>query len=266
MLALLSFLFPPPPSLLVSAVTIITVPASLYSGISEARGKNLQYSKFWNVTLSNDSKQQVVKLSSRAGMFLVYAPAFLAAVASLALYPSRDLRFLLVSSALVIHFFKRCFEVLFVHKYSSSMVLDSAIVICLGYLSSTVLMIYSQYLVGTTYPEPATDLKFIGVPLFLLGICGNFYHHYLLSKLRGEGNEYKIPKGGLFGLVICPHYLFEILAFVGVSFIAQTPYSLSFTMGTIFYLTGRSYATRRWYRSKFEDFPDSIKALIPFVF
>jgi len=103
--------------------------------------------------------------------------------------------------------------------------------------------------------------------LFLIGISGNFYHHYLLSKLRGEGErEYRIPKGGLFELVICPHYLFEIIGFLGISFISQTSYAISFTLGSIFYLMGRSYATRKWYLSKFEDFSEDVKALIPYAF
>ncbi|KAK2457163.1 3-oxo-5-alpha-steroid 4-dehydrogenase family protein [Trifolium repens] len=90
---------------------------------------------------------------------------------------------------------------------------------------------------------------------------------YLLSKLRGKGEKgYKIPKGGLFDYVICPHYLFEIIAFYGFSFISQTLYGFSFALGTTFYLLGRSYAARRWYVSKFEDFPKNVKAIIPFFF
>jgi hypothetical protein len=64
---------------------------------------------------------------------------------------------------------------------------------------------------------------------------------------------YKIPTGGLFGLVTCPHYLFEILAFFGFAMISQTLYA------------GRSFATRKWYDSKFDEFPSRIKALVPYV-
>jgi len=35
--------------------------------------------------------------------------------------------------------------------------------------------------------------------------------------------------------------------------------------GTAAYLAGRSCATRRWYESKFEEFPARIKALVPFL-
>ena len=146
------------------------------------------------------------------------------------------------------------------------MFLDSAIPITLSYFISAATMTYAQHLTEGL-PEPPIDLMYPGVVVFLLGIIGNFYHHYLLSKLRGNGEkEYKIPKGGLFELVICPHYLFEIIGFYGVSFISQTIYAFCFTIGTTFYLLGRSYSTRQWYLSKFEDFPTNVKAVIPFVF
>ncbi|MFS7994189.1 putative 3-oxo-5-alpha-steroid 4-dehydrogenase (NADP(+)) [Helianthus anomalus] len=158
-------------------------------------------------------------------------------------------------------------QVLFLHKYSGSVGLESAIVVTLSYTLSTVTMLYAQYLSGD-FPNPSVDLKYVGVGLFLTGIIGNFYHHYLLAKLRKEGDkEYKIPQGGLFDLVICPHYLFEILGYVGISCISQTVYTFVFTLGTMFYLMGRSHATREWYLTKFGDkFPKEVKAFIPYVF
>ncbi|KAG7948985.1 hypothetical protein I3843_13G037700 [Carya illinoinensis] len=158
-------------------------------------------------------------------------------------------------------------EVLFVHKYSSGMVLDSIIAISSGYFVSFASMIYAQHLTQGSL-EPPVDLKYLGILLFLVGIIGNFYHHFLLSKLRrGEGDkEYRIPNGGLFNLVICPHYLFEIIDLLGMSFISQTLYAFCLTLDFAFYLIARSYATRRWYLSKFEDFPEDVKALIPYVF
>lgn len=146
------------------------------------------------------------------------------------------------------------------------MVLDLVILISLSYFTITATIIYSLHLTQGI-SEPPVDLKYPGVLLFLIGIGGNFYHHYLLSKLRGKSDkEYRVPKGGLFCLVICPHYLFEIIGFLGISCISQTLYAFSFTLGSALYLMGRSYATRRWYLSKLEDFPQHLKALIPYVF
>ncbi|KAJ4978352.1 hypothetical protein NE237_009132 [Protea cynaroides] len=250
-------------------MSVISVVSLAYCCYSEVRGEHLQYSKFWNVNLQKKKKKTIEKevtVPSRTGMLILYTPAFLAGLASFAIFPHEGLRFMLVDSALTIHFFKRVLEVLFIHKYSGRMVLDSNIPITFSYFISTVTMIYAQHLTQGV-PEPEFDLKYIGIVLFLVGIGGNFYHHYLLSKLREKSDQgYKIPKGGMFNLVICPHYLFEILGFVGVSFISQTLYSFSFLMGTILYLMGRSYVTRKWYLSKFENFSKEVKCLIPYVF
>ncbi|CAN6992957.1 hypothetical protein Bca4012_047962 [Brassica carinata] len=265
-----SFLYPPPPSVLLNTMTVVGLAALPVIVLSEVRGNNLKYSKFNNNNASSSQKQRFGSISSRTGMLCLYTPAFLGASASFFLSPSQNLRFLLLKSALSIHFFKRIFEVLFIHKYSGEMASDAAFTISSGYFSSAALVLYSQsFALGL--PDPGLDLKFYGILMFVVGIVGNMYHHVLLAKLRKEGDgggkkEYKIPKGGLFGEVICPHYMFEILVFWGFFMISQTIYSLSLAMSTTFYLMGRSYATRRWYLSKFDDFPKRIKALIPFVF
>jgi len=245
-------------------------------------------------------------LRSRDGMLLAYAPALLAAAASFAVPGAVEgARAQLLSAALAAHFLKRVLEVptldfiscpsssadedrsraaehppsrsllsqvLFVHRYSGSMPLDTAATIASSYLLSTATMIYAQHL-SHDLPDPAVDLLYPGVLVFAVGLAGNFYHHYLLSRLRADAGSgggggdkgYKIPRGGLFGLVTCPHYLFEILAFFGFAMIAQTLYALAVATGTAAYLAGRSCATRRWYRSKFQEFPARIKALLPYV-
>lgn len=265
---LLRFIYPLPPSFFISAMYLISFASLANAGFMEIKGKHMQYSKFFNVGSSSSAyKDNKAKLNSRTGMLILYTPSFLAGLASIALSPDdQGLRFTLLRSALTIHFFKRIFEVLFVHKYSGGMDVEAAIIISFSYFLATESMIYNQYLVRGV-PEPPVDLKYAGILLFFIGIFGNFYHHCLLSKLRTNGDKrYKIPQGGLFRLVICPHYLFEIIGFLGVSCISQTFYAFSFTFGTIFYLMGRSFATRRWYQSKFDDFPGNIKALVPYVF
>jgi protein-S-isoprenylcysteine O-methyltransferase Ste14 len=148
------------------------------------------------------------------------------------------------------------------------MPLGTSLLIAGCYLFNGGAMIYVQHL-SRGLPEPAVDLLYPGVLAFAVGLAGNFYHHYLLSRLRAGGDDdkkgYKIPTGGLFGLVTCPHYLFEILAFFGFAMISQTLYALTVAVGTAAYLAGRSFATRKWYDSKFDEFPSRIKALVPYV-
>ncbi|KAK9059842.1 hypothetical protein SSX86_020546 [Deinandra increscens subsp. villosa] len=261
----LNFLFPPPPSLFVTTMSVIGISSLTNAGYMEIKGKHMQYSKFLNEGVAK--KEDQMKLSSRTGMFLLYSPSFFVGLSSFLVFPDRDLRFVLLASALTIHFLKRVLEVLFLHKYSGSMALESTLIITSSYTFSTATMIYAQYL-SRDFPTPSIDLQYVGVGLFVIGIIGNFYHHRILASLRKEGGkEYKIPQGGLFDLVICPHYLFEIFGYIGMSCISQTLYAFAFTVGTLFYLMGRSYATREWYISKFGDkFPKDVKVLVPYVF
>ncbi|KAK8999185.1 hypothetical protein V6N11_070361 [Hibiscus sabdariffa] len=128
-------------------------------------------------------------------MFLLYTPAFLVGVASFWLFPDGGSRFLFLKSAITIHFFKRIFEVGFIHKYSGDMALDSTIIISVSYFFVSLSLSYTHIL-NQQLPEPSIELMYPGSVLFLIGIGGNFYHHYLLSKLRAKGGrDYKIPKG-----------------------------------------------------------------------
>ncbi|MBS2599816.1 hypothetical protein KFY57_27230, partial [Salmonella enterica subsp. enterica serovar Typhimurium] len=43
----MKFLFPCPPNLLISAMSVVSLVSLVSSGFSEARGKHFQYSKFW---------------------------------------------------------------------------------------------------------------------------------------------------------------------------------------------------------------------------
>ncbi|OMO67907.1 hypothetical protein CCACVL1_20219, partial [Corchorus capsularis] len=205
---LTKFVFPP--SLFVTATSLVSFSSLAIGGLSEIRGKHMQYSKFVGVNNNPVSESKKKLISSRTGMVLLYTPAFLAGLSSFAIFPDEGFRFFLLQSAITIHFLKRVLESAFVHKYSGEMALEATITILLSYFISSVIMLISQHLT-MGFPEPPIDLKNPGILLFLIGIIGDFYHHILLSKLRSGKNakEYKIPKGGLFDVVICPHYLFE---------------------------------------------------------
>uniref|UniRef100_A0ACD5UNP0 Uncharacterized protein n=1 Tax=Avena sativa TaxID=4498 RepID=A0ACD5UNP0_AVESA len=264
-------LYPPPESAFVTAMCVVSFASLAFAGLSELRGDHMAYSKFWHVVSGQQKRSAAtagVLLSSRMGMLVAYVPALVAAAVSFAVPGAvQGQRAQILAAALAVHFLKRVLEVLFIHRYSGNMPLKTALSISSSYLLSTITMIYAQYL-ARGLPEPPTDLLYVGVLLFTVGIAGNFYHHYLLSKLRKGGNNengYKIPKGGLFELVTCPHYLFEITGFFGFALISQTIYALAMASGTAVYLIGRSFATKRWYKSKFEDFPPRIKALVPYI-
>ncbi|KAJ6906862.1 hypothetical protein NC652_024308 [Populus alba x Populus x berolinensis] len=74
-----------------------------YVGLSEIRGKHLQYSKFLNVGANNANKKQI-QVSSRTATLIAYKLSFLASAVSLGLFPNEDLGFLFVESTLTLQF------------------------------------------------------------------------------------------------------------------------------------------------------------------
>ncbi|GLJ24750.1 hypothetical protein SUGI_0473120 [Cryptomeria japonica] len=259
-------LFQSPPSLYLKATGILTLIGGFNAAYSEVKGTNLTYSKFAKTI----EVKQAKKVSSRNGMLICYGPASVASSAfllsKLGYIGSTGPHLLTLASALTIHFLKRELEVLFLHRYSGDMPLQTALLISFSYFFQTVNLLYAQQLSEGMRP-PGRDLMWVGVVLFCIGIGGNLYHHYLLSKLRKDGKTgYVVPSGGLFDLVVCPHYLFEIVDWIGLAFISQTLYSWASVVWTVIYLAGRSYATRQWYLQKMENFPKQRKALFPFIF
>lgn len=244
---------------------------------------HLKYSKFSQGSPS-------VQISSRTGMLLLYAPACLIATfflfckldwphASILLQKSGLLQFpmtwqlqteagihlLVLTVAVALHFFKRVVEVLFIHRYSGGMAIDTAILVSFGYSFSAASFLYVMQ-ISESLASPSMNLMPLGILLFIIGMSGNLYHHYLLSRLRKDGAKgYRIPQGGLFEFVVCPHYLFEIIDFVGLAFISQTAFGFFIVSPVSLYLLGRSLSTRAWYMKKFEGFPSHRKALIPFL-
>lgn len=110
----LSFLFPPPPSIYVTAMSFISLGSLANAGFSELRGKHLQYSKFlnWNLAKEKTQKNKII-ISSKIGMAVLYTPAFLFGVASFFIFPDEGFRFLLLRLSLTVHFLKRVLEVIF---------------------------------------------------------------------------------------------------------------------------------------------------------
>lgn len=227
---------------------------AVFMGISEYFSLFvLQYSKF----------RPKNGMNPRLGMFLIYFPATIVPLIFAAPY-FRHMTLVqgIVLAMPVLHFLKRSLESLFLHKYSGPIDLFSVIVISGFYslISGSI-----AYFNGISFA--AFDALFVvGVVLYLVGEIGNFIHHAILVKLRGNTNEYIIPSGGLFDQVVCAHYFFEIIAWIGVIFASRHLIALITVVGMSEYLFARSIKTLHWYRQRFENFPKERKALIPFVF
>lgn len=157
-------------------------------------------------------------------------------------------------------------QCMFIHKFSGYMNVNSMLFICSAYAAICGLLLATQ-VVSSSLAAPSLDLKWLGLSIFLVGIVGNGYHHWLLANLRKDGEkEYVVPQGGLFGLFVCPHYIFEMVTFLGIALMSQTVVGWSVVMLVLFYLTGRSIASKQWYMKKMDGFPKDRSVLIPGVF
>merc|ERR1711912_129354 len=109
-----------------------------------------------------------------------------------------------------------------------------------------------------------------GSAMFVVGIIGNFYHHCLLASLRTNRSgattkRYIAPHGGLFDYVAAPHYLFELMGWLGIAIVANH-LNAYLTFGSMCsYLAGRAVSQNAWNQKVFtkDEWPSSRKNLIP---
>lgn len=176
----------------------------------------------------------------------------------------------------VAHFLKRIIECAFVHVYSAPM--DCFTVGYLGtcYLVIGQLIAFDLASGGVDWlrmrPEP---LLCLGVGLWFVGEASNCIHHWLLRTLRKKSGleeqlkvsgEYVMPKGYLFDFVLFPHYLGEMVAWLGVALVINRGAMYGLWAFMCFMQCGRASAGKSWYIQKFgADVVASKKLVFPFL-
>jgi len=179
----------------------------------------------------------------------------------------------IVPAMLIAHFLKRDLEVLFLHKYSGSAEAGVAVFIGCFYGVKSSVVLWSANLSPVIYGPNVV----MGLCLFVIGLLGNLYHHWLLMDLRARASpggkigmvknrEYVVPSGAFFDLVTMPHYFFELIGWFGMFVVAPRLNILMVFTGMSSYLIGRSISTTEWYKQRFGDqWPKDRKHIIPFV-
>ncbi|XP_051727887.1 3-oxo-5-alpha-steroid 4-dehydrogenase 1 [Ctenopharyngodon idella] len=139
-----------------------------------------------------------------------------------------------------------------------------AFVFCMynGYLQARYLSHYADY-----PPDWVTHPCFItGSCMWFLGWIINIHSDHILRNLREPGETgYKIPRGGMFEYVSGANFLGEIVEWVGFALAGHSVHSAAFALFSFVVLSSRGMSHHKWYLAKFEDYPKSRKALIPFV-
>ena len=122
----------------------------------------------------------------------------------------------------LVHFLKREFETIFIHKFSRpTMPLSNLFKNCIYYWSFGAVIGYP--LCSPSFVPPSETQVYVGFTIFALSELGNLICHIMLSSMRpAEGaQDRSIPKGFLFNYVACPNYTFEVLSWVGFSIMTQ---------------------------------------------
>jgi len=200
--------------------------------------------------------------SARTAMLVKYIPAF--CLAGWWAVTAGGGGEALMPFLMAAHFGKRIAEVVGVQDFSGSPTEEL-------YASGLIALFYAfvAWLEMRSGPGAVPAIASAGLATFAVGQAGNFYHHHVLSQLRKRNGygKYHIPEGGLFGLVGCPHYLFEIISWIGAAMVAQSAHAWLVAFWVAGMLGGRATVTTAWYRDKFgPEYPSDRKHIVPFVF
>ncbi|PLN85170.1 steroid alpha reductase family protein [Aspergillus taichungensis] len=142
---------------------------------------------------------------------------------------------ILLCGLLTLHFLKREYETIFVHRFSNATMPAFNIVKNSGHywvlagfnIAYWAFRPDAAAAVSTSQANPI--LLYTGVALFVFAELANLNAHLVLRDLRRPGTTDRgIPSGFGFNLVTCPNYLFEILAWVGVYLVSGLSWSVLF--------------------------------------
>lgn len=178
----------------------------------------------------------------------------------------------LAGAAWCAHFARRAAESLWVHRYGKARVPTADVVTEYAYYWG--FAVWNAWsLTAPSYEAPAGWLVLAGLVTFVIAELGNARAHRLLRDLRPLGTKQrKIPRGFLFEQVSCPHYLFEILSWVGFALLTQTWAARAFLLLGACILGSWAHARHVAYRKDFDGvdgrelYPATRRALIPGIF
>lgn len=158
---------------------------------------------------------------------------------------------------IVIHFLKRELETLFVHRFSlATMPFRNVFKNSFHYWILAGLNI-AYWIYSPTAPtsQPITPLlTYPGLLLFLIGEVGNLNTHLVLRQLRSNRRKERgIPQGLGFGIVTCPNYMFEAMAWVGMALISQSWATMLFAVVSLGQMAIWATKKEKNYRREFGD-------------
>lgn len=176
----------------------------------------------------------------------------------------------IAAAAWVGHYGKRLLETIFIHRFSNAtMPIMNLFKNCTYYWGFAA---YISYHVNhPLYTSPSDTQVYLGLGAFLLCQLGNFSCHVLFRNLRPAGSKERkipVPDGnpltGLFNLVSCPNYTYEIGAWVSFTIMTQCLPAGLFAAAGAYQMTMWALGKHTNYRKEFKDYPRR-KAIFPLI-
>ncbi|KAI0076184.1 hypothetical protein K474DRAFT_1663305 [Panus rudis PR-1116 ss-1] len=178
----------------------------------------------------------------------------------------------------MLHYLKREYETLFVHRFSNgTMPFYGLFRNCFHYwVLGSLFLGYPVY--GPTYAATSPYIRnsyrenptflWSCIAVWVFAELSNAKTHMILRDLRPLGTrERRIPYGYGFNLVTCPNYLFEILGWTIVSVMTGSYAAHLFLIAGVYIQTMWAIKKHRNYRKEFGDkYPRSRKVIFPFIF
>ncbi|OCH94816.1 hypothetical protein OBBRIDRAFT_746685 [Obba rivulosa] len=182
-----------------------------------------------------------------------------------------------VYALVMLHFVKREWETVYVHRFShGTMPLRNIFKNSAHYhLFSGLFLAYalysptysakSLYLLGSARSNPSFLLACSA--LWLFAEVSNGITHWTLRELRPVGTKKRaIPYGYGFALVSCPNYFFEILAWVAIAAMTGSYVAWLFVALSTYQMAVWALKKHRNYKKEFgKEYPRGRKAIIPFI-
>jgi very-long-chain enoyl-CoA reductase len=156
-----------------------------------------------------------------------------------------------------LHFLKREYETLFVHRFSLATMPAMNIFKNSGHYWVFSGFNLAYWIYAPTAPTAGKSnplITYAGVLLFAIGEIGNLIDHKILRDLRKPGStERGIPRGLGFNLVTCPNYMFESLAWLGIWLVSWSLSTGLFVVIAVGQMALWAKKKERRYRKEFGD-------------
>lgn len=192
-------------------------------------------------------------ISCRNGWVSIYAVGVIFSVIFVGVAVRQGISVSCAMILLCVQTTRRLSECMTVHKFSSRPF--SAI---LGFLGQLYYILAALSLFcdsATTARSASSQFRLlrllIGLGVFTYASLAQHTQHKILAKTKPLVGKYGVPRGGLFEVVWCPHYLMEILIYISLVLVDPGILAGAMLMFVVANLSQSAVRAKKWYSDTF---------------